>query len=364
MPTILIVDDEAQNLNALKRELQDRCAEWTILAAKSETEADSLLSQHKIDAVLTDLVMTTEQSGIDILRKAKAKDSLMIVIVVTAFEKHLDRYRAFELGAFDCIQKNTPGVIAAEEIFVKTKAALGFRDLTLRQIETDRRVALLRRYFDPGVFGVIEKSPELLKLRNQTVTVCFWDIRGFSRLCEILKAHPTLIAGFLQDYFNAAAECIFRHQGMLDKFIGDGVMGLFGALHGNADEGRQDAVNAVNAAIELRERFVGILAKWTEQWMLYAPQKIEIGLGCGIHTGEVLVGNVGTDMRDQFTALGPHVNLGQRIEALAGKGQILLSASTQARLKDRYLLNDSGVINDIKNIPGEYRLFSVEGAKS
>lgn len=121
MPTILIVDDELQNLNALKRELNDKGVVWTILTAQSEVEAAALLNQYPVDVVITDLVMKTDQSGMEVMRLAKAKDPLIMVILITAFEKHLDRYRAFDLGAFDCVQKNMPGIVAAEEIFVKLK---------------------------------------------------------------------------------------------------------------------------------------------------------------------------------------------------------------------------------------------------
>jgi adenylate cyclase len=364
MAAILIVDDEVENLNALKRELHDRSPAWTIYTASNETEAAGVMTQNCVDVIITDLKMASDQSGMEVLRQAKTRDPLMMVIMITAFEKLLDRYRAFELGAFDCVQKNTPGIVAAEEIFVKTQAALRFRELALGQVENERRLTFLRRYFDPRVFGVLESNPDLLKIQNRIVTIVFWDIRSFSRLCESLKAHPTLIAGFLQEYSKLAAEVIFHHHGVLDKYIGDGVMGLFGSLNHRADEGRQDAIHAVGAGLALRHRFDELLAKWTEQFTLYTPDRIAIGLGCGMHTGEVLVGNVGSELRDQYTALGASVNLAQRIEARSGKGQILITASTQARVKDHFELTDAGLINDVKNIPGEFRTFSVSAQKA
>lgn len=210
------------------------------------------------------------------------------------------------------------------------------------------------------MFETIEKQPSLLPIQLRTITICFWDIRGFSLMCEILKAHPTLIAGFLRDYCDAAAITIFKHSGVLDKFIGDGVMALFGVLSKSDGEGgRQDALQAVQAACEFRRSFDGILKRWLDEWKLYTPQKIEIGLACGIHTGEALVGNVGTDFRDQFTALGPHVNFASRIEARAKTSQILVSQPTEARIKDKAKLEPAGEINDIKNIPGTFSLFSV-----
>lgn len=359
MANILIVEDREDELKAYKLYLEDSGVGWNIFTAKNENEAKIVLDMQAIDVIITDLLMLTEQSGIEILQLAKQKDPFLMVIIVTAFEKKLDRYRAFELGAFDCLPKSAPGIKTAQEILVKAKTALSFRELAIAQIEIQKKLDFLKRYFDPKVFGVINKNPELLKIQNRTLTIVFWDIRGFSSLCEILKAHPSLIAGFLREYFQVASEVIFKHQGVLDKFIGDSVMALFGALNSKDKEGRQDAVNAVEAAIELRGLFYELLIKWIDQWVLYTPQTIDIGLGCGIHTGDTLIGNVGTDMRDQFTALGPHVNFAQRIERRANKGQILITACTTARISDYFELKKIDTISDVKNIPGNFDIFEI-----
>lgn len=359
MANILIVDDKEYNLKAYKLALEDAGLGVNILTAINENDAQKIIEAQSIDVIITDLVMLTEQSGIEVLRLAKQKDPLLMVIIVTAYEAKLDRYKAFELGAFDCITRATPGVKTEEEIIVKTQTALRFRELAITQIENQKKITFLKRYFDPKVFGVIDKNPKLLDIQNKTLTIVFWDIRNFSSLCEILKAHPTLIAGFLKEYFKVASDTIFKHQGVLDKFIGDGVMALFGALNGKDKEGHQDATNAVKAAIEMRECFDQVLKNWMDQWVLYTPQKIDIGLGCGIHTGETLVGNVGPECRDQYTALGPHVNFAQRIESKATKRQVLISASTKARISDHFELNRIYTINDVKNIPGEFEIFEV-----
>jgi class 3 adenylate cyclase len=301
--------------------------------------------------VLTDLVMTTEQSGMNMLQEARKLDPLVMAILFTAKEKSLDRYAAFDYGAFDVVEKNIRGTAAVREINIKTRAALRFR-------EWSQRMNFLRRYFDPRVYDAIEKDPSILSIQQRTITICFWDIRGFSRLCEILKAHPTLISGFLKEYCEVAARTIFDHNGILDKFMGDGVMALFGVLNHKEDQGKTDAVAAVRAAIDLRPRFEDLLKRWMDQWKLYTPHNIEIGLGCGIHTGEALVGNVGTEFRDQFTALGPHVNFAQRIEARATAGQILISQTTNARVAGAVLTSPAGEIGDVKNIPGQFSLFA------
>jgi len=364
MANILIVDDKEDNLNAYKLALEDANLGWNILTAQNENDAKKILAKTQpIDVIITDLVMLSEQSGIEVLRLAKQFDPLVMVIILTAFEKKLDRFKAFEMGAFDCLSKGVPGVKTGQEIIVKTKTALSFRELAISQIEYQKKVAFLKRYFDPKVFGAIDRNPELLNLQSKILTMVFWDIRSFSALSEILKAHPTLIAGFLREYFDAASEVIFRHEGVLDKFVGDGVVALFGAINGSDTEGRQDAISACNAALEMKECFEQVLKNWMEQWVLYTPQTIDIGLGCGIHTGETLVGNVGTENRDHFTALGPHVNFAQRIENRAGKGQILISASTKARISDHFELNKIDTMSDVKNILGSFDIFEIVNTK-
>jgi len=207
MPRILIVDDEQENLDALKRALGDENPDWIILQASNEVEGklvieQQLLKKEPVDVLLTDLVMTSDTSGMNLLQEARKLDPLIMAILFTAKEKSLDRYAAFDFGAFDVVEKNIRGATAVREINIKTRAALRYR-------EWSQRINFLRRYFDPKVFETIEKQPSLLPIQLRTITVCFWDIRGFSLLCEILKAHPTLVAGFLRDYCDAAATTIF-----------------------------------------------------------------------------------------------------------------------------------------------------------
>lgn len=357
MPKILIVDDEKENLAALKRALGDENPDWEFIMARNAKQGAAKIKKQldkgePVDVILTDLVMESEQSGMNVLREARRLDPLVMTILFTAKEKSLDRYKAFDFGAFDVVEKNIRGTAAVRELNIKTRAALQYREWSLR-------INFLRRYFDPQVFDMIEREPALLALRNCTLAVGFWDIRGFSALCESLKAHPELIAGFLRDFCEVSAGIIFANAGVLDKFVGDEVMALFGVLDKSEDQARAASRAAVAAALALRTEFGILVDRWTEQWQLYVPNKIDIGLGCGIHTGEVLVGNVGTAVRDQFTALGPHVNLAARIQSRSGASQILISESTRSRVKDGIQTKKVMEIDDVKNIPGTFFIYEV-----
>ena len=110
----------------------------------------------------------------------------------------------------------------------------------------------LEKYVDPVVLEQI-RDPELVTMQNKILTIVFWDLSGFSVLCEKLKSHKELIVEFLREYFSEAAVIIQKHKGVLDKFMGDGIMAFFGYKDTDAnDNGRKGAISAVKAAIELR----------------------------------------------------------------------------------------------------------------
>ena len=354
---VVIVDDEKENLQMLEVALQDENPDWQIITCDSEEESLGIIKAgveegSPVDLVLTDLVMNDEETGMRIIKNARKIDPLIMTILFTAKEKSLDRYAAFDIGAFDVVEKNIRGSAAVTEINIKSRAAIQYRTWS-------KQVNFLQKYFDPTLFTAIEANPGLLEMSARTITVVFWDIRGFSRLCESLKGHPTLISQFLREYCEAGARSIFKNDGVLDKFIGDGVMALFGALTDEHSKGNCGALNAVAAAMKFRSEFEVLLEKWREEWGLYVPDAIDIGIGCGIHTGEALVGNVGTYIRDQFTALGPHVNFASRIEGRSTSSQILLSQTSQARTKKKHSLQEVDEISDIKNIPGKFKVFEL-----
>jgi adenylate cyclase len=185
------------------------------------------------------------------------------------------------------------------------------------------------RFMPEYVVQQLLNSPGSFRLGgvNQKITVLFADIRGFTSISE--KANPEKVVGLLNRFFTAMSEIIFEHGGTLDKYIGDGLMALFGAP--TASE--EDALNAVKAAVTMQKR----LAKLNEE--LVAEGYGRISMGIGLHTGEATVGYIGSEKRSEYTAIGDTVNLASRLESNAQGGQILMTEATAEASGNRVPVN-------------------------
>ena len=361
MTKVLVVDNDEGARNNIKEALKLDHDDWFIETASDEDAAIQLIvsgleSSKPFALVITDLAMAKDQSGMTLLKVARRLDPTVMAILYTGREDLLDRSAALETGAFDVVERNLRGGASLSEIRMKARFAV-------QSWQWQREVGILSRYFDGRIVEKIRRDSTVLEMRERLVTIVFWDVRGFTRLCDILKAQPTLITGFLKDYCEHSARVIFDHEGVLDKFIGDGVMSLFGVLSDRADNGDADAVAAVRAALKFRVVFEELLKHWLVAWNREVPDKIEIGLGVGIHTCRALVGNIGTPFREQFTALGDGVNIASRIEGTAKPGQVLLSQPTNMRVSRLIQTTLTGEIVKMKNRSGEFELFAAEREK-
>jgi class 3 adenylate cyclase len=177
----------------------------------------------------------------------------------------------------------------------------------------------LVKYFDPLTLEML-LNPEKHQLQSKCLTIAFWDLSGFSDMCNQLIDAPSTIVHFLKKYFNEANKIIHNNDGILDKFIGDGVMAYFG-YYDNA--GNQAAINAINAAIELREKLIVIKNEWIKELNLNL-KNLEINVKCGIHTGDLLFGIIDTEYRNQITVVGSTVNFASRLEGEAKKDNIMI----------------------------------------
>jgi adenylate cyclase len=181
--------------------------------------------------------------------------------------------------------------------------------------------AQLSRFLSPALVeqaahGKIElsKGGALTEL-----TILFSDIRGFTALSEKLPAQE--VVRMLNDYFELMVDILFEHNGILDKFIGDAIMGLWGSPLKRED----DATQAVRAAVKMQKR----LAQWNETRV--ASGKVPIEIGIGLHTGQVVVGNMGSSKALSYTAIGDGVNLASRLCGMAREGMVLISEDCAVR---------------------------------
>jgi adenylate cyclase len=182
-----------------------------------------------------------------------------------------------------------------------------------------------QQYVSPAVIRLLLDNPGQVRPGKRTISVMFSDIRGFTTLSEKLDAQD--LAALLNDYLTEMTGIVFRHRGTLDKYIGDAVMAFWGAP---LPESASDAERACDAALEMIDR----LAQLNQTWATRNLPPLQIGIG--INTGVASVGNMGSYLRYNYTAMGDAVNLASRLEGLNKQYQtrIILSDSTRLALPE------------------------------
>ncbi len=198
-----------------------------------------------------------------------------------------------------------------------------------------REVAIrsdLSRYLTPElVEAIIERRASLeLGGKRQQVTVLFADVVNFTPLSESLP--PEKVVALLNELFTILTQIIFRNNGMVDKFIGDCVMALFGA----PDPSPQAVANAVKTAREMVKWLEVGNKKWKKQY------DVTLQLAISLDCGEVIVGNVGSEKRMEYTAIGDVVNTAARLEKIAQPNQILVTGALVDQLENKNKVNPFG----------------------
>lgn len=194
----------------------------------------------------------------------------------------------------------------------------------------------LQRQLDPAIIEYLS-DPHAPLIQNRVMTIVFWDISNFSKLTEVFKDHPELIAVFLNEYLGVAVPIIHEYGGIIDKFIGDGILAYFGFTEPDAD-GSIGASNAILTALKLKNAFQIFKQNWLDIWKTVNNFDTNIDIKCGINTGSVLVGLMGSQERDQFTVIGTHVNLASRLEGIAEADQIVISQYTMEKVAQKFNL--------------------------
>jgi class 3 adenylate cyclase len=199
-----------------------------------------------------------------------------------------------------------------------------FNDMAAGLKDREFIKSVFGRYVSPDVMREILDGKIALGGEARVLTIMFSDIRGFTAMSERMEAHA--LVGMLNQYFTTMDGAISRHHGSINKYLGDGILALFGAPVARESSAR----DATDAARDMQRQ----LAAFNEQ------HGTDLRIGIGVHTGEAVVGNIGSEARTEYTVIGDAVNLASRIESLTPVyGQaILISEETAGRLGDDYLL--------------------------
>jgi len=218
--------------------------------------------------------------------------------------------------------------------------------------EAEQR-AQLSRFLSPALVEQAARGAlELAKGGQLTeLTILFSDIRGFTSMSEKLPAQE--VVKVLNDYFELMVDILFEHGGILDKFIGDALMGLWGAPVRRPD----DATRAVQAAVQMQAKLREFNAERV------ADGKPPLQIGIGLHTGQVVVGNMGSSKALSYTAIGDGVNLASRLCGVAREEMIVISEECAAKAgKDRFVLEGLPPAK-VKNREAPVQIWSVKGLR-
>ncbi|HMQ32703.1 MAG TPA: GAF domain-containing protein [Chloroflexaceae bacterium] len=185
----------------------------------------------------------------------------------------------------------------------------------LERQERERERAVFRRYVSPQVAEqLLSAGGAFGQPTERDVAVVISDLRGFTAITE--RTEPrVLIERILNRYFTAMTEALYAHDGTIDKFLGDGIIGVFGSPIAHPD----DPQRALEAAVTMQRRFAELAGEWRDE-LGYA-----IGMGVGVSYGRAVVGNVGSEQRQDYTLIGDVVNTASRLSGLARAGQVIVS---------------------------------------
>lgn len=199
--------------------------------------------------------------------------------------------------------------------------------------EEERMRNRLQRFHSPQVIEMILKGGEetiddIMESKELIATILFADIVGFTRLSETMP--PREINIILNRYFSRMTDIVFSHGGTLDKYIGDGLMAVFGAPMEKED----DAERAVRTALEIRRELTAMM-KTTS-----ADRRFDIRVG--LNTGRVVAGNIGSPKRMEYTVIGDPVNVASRLESIAKPNQIVIGEETFGLVKNKFKIQEVG----------------------
>jgi len=341
MTKILVADDEADLEQLIRQKFRQkiRDKQYDFVFAVNGRDAIEKLNEHRdIDILLSDINMP-EMDGLSLLTELPEVSPLTKTVMVSAYGDLENIRVAMNKGAFDFITK-----------------PVNFQDLELTIEKTIRHVGqvkdslqalkennILKMYVDSSVLNFMctrEYEKSLTANENTEASVAFIDICGFTAISE--SENPDAVVGLLNKYFDVMVRGIIDQNGTIDKFIGDCVMAVF--------NGPYHLDRAIEAALKIRSDISALPPEFSFQ-----P-----AVSIGINSGEMISGNIGsaTLKRLDYTVIGDVVNTAQRLQSIAGKGQILINETAYEKVKVSFNCALLGT-RSFKNKSAECKVYEV-----
>lgn len=310
---ILVVDDEPDLADLVRQKFRRkiRAGDYRFSFAQDGVDAlEQLDATPDISLVLTDINMP-RMDGLTLLAELKQRDDAPQAVVITAYGDMGNIRTAMNRGSFDFLVKP----IDLNDLEITIQKAY---ETIIKQMEAERVRQTFGRYLSDEVVSAILHQPGGLHLggEKRRVTILMSDLRGFSTISERLP--PEQVVEILNIYLGKMAEVITAYKGTIDEFIGDAILAIFGAPIQRED----DAERAIACALAMQQAMAPVNAEIEARGF----QKLEMGIG--INTGEVVVGNIGSEKRTKYGVVGSHVNLTARIESYSVGGQVLVTEHT------------------------------------
>jgi class 3 adenylate cyclase len=329
---ILVVDDDPGNREVLEELL--RLRGYPVVTAASGPEALEVARREPPDLVLLDVTMPG-MSGYEVCEALRAEPAtrLLPIVIITALEGQEEKIRAIEAGADDFLNKP----ISPTELIARVKSLLRIKELhdqlaewgrnleqrVEQQVEQLQRISRLKRYLAPQIADVIMQTGDerLLEGHRREISVVFCDLRAFTAFSE--TAEPEEVMAVLQEYHAVMGVLVFKFEGTVGHFAGDGMMVFFNDPIPRADH----LERAVQMTLEMRESMQTLKTRW---------HKLGYNLdqGVGVAIGYATLGKIGFEGRLDYSAIGSVCNLSARLCVEAKGGQILIPHRVAALMED------------------------------
>jgi class 3 adenylate cyclase/CheY-like chemotaxis protein len=328
-PVLLYVDDEIDNLTVFEAAFED---DYTVHVASSAPDAIELLRHHAVDLVMTDQRMP-RMTGVQFLEAITLEFPDVVRIVITGFSDvdaiiaaiNTGRVYHYVTKPFDPPALKVVIDRALEARAVRRRTAALVRELEVRLEHEKRLRNAFQRFVPPAVVDGLLRNPHqspTLSGELRVVSVLFAELAGFPSV--VRATDPEEVVALLHTWAALCSEIVVRHEGIVVEFFGPGLLAVFGTPTARLDDDR----HAIVAALALRDAMNDFRARWSSLGSLY--------LSAGLHRGEVLAGNIGSEGRMKYGVAGDTVNVAARLraEASPSRDEVIVSHDAMQGVED------------------------------